>query len=90
MPASARETCHDETGREAPLTKLTNAHSCDHFDAVFTLTSSKVTFERFASSIPIPSFASSPATTHSFARFAHSPPGSTHSSRVRAITNLRI
>lgn len=88
--ASARETCHDETRGEAPLTKLTNAHSCDHSDVVFTLTSSKVTFERFASSVAIQSVASSPATAHSIERFAHSPPGSAHDSRARAITNLRI
>ena len=89
-PASARETCHGETRGEAPLTKLDNAHTCDHSDAVFTLTSSKVTFERFASNIPIPFSASSPATAPAIERFAHSPPGITHDSRARAITNLRI
>jgi hypothetical protein len=87
---SAPEACHDDGAGEAPLTQLTNAHSCDHSDVVFTLTSSKVTFARCASSIAVPSYASSPATAQLLERFAHSPPGRTHDARTRAITNLRI
>jgi hypothetical protein len=88
--ASAAEPCHDQAAGEGPLTQLTNAHSCDHGDLVFTLTSSKVTSERSASSITVPSYAASPATAQSVERLAHSPPGSRHDSRTRAITNLRI
>lgn len=88
----ATEACHDDDHeREAPLAQLTNGHSCDHSDVVFTLTTSKVTFfERFASSVAAQSYASSTGTSHSIERFAHSLPGATHHSRPQAARNLRI
>ena len=84
------EACHDQTRGEAPLTKLTNAHSCDHGGVVFTLTSNKVTFERIAPSISVPSSTSTPLGAHSFEHLAHSPPGSTHDPRPQTVVNLRI
>lgn len=89
-PSSAPEACHDHAAHEGPLTRLTGAHFCDHSDVVFTLTSSKITFERFASSFAVPSGAFTPATLHPIERFAHSSPGTTHDWRTRATTNLRI
>ena len=89
-PASASEPCHDRPAGEGALTQLSNAHSCNHSDVVFTLTSSTVTFERFASTIPVPAFASSLATAHSIEPFAHSPPSRTHVPPHPAVTHLRI
>jgi hypothetical protein len=89
-PAAAREACHDQPAGQAPLTEWTGAHSCDHSDIVFALKTSTVTFERFASSIAVPSVGSSSVTDHRLERFAHSPPGGTHDARSPAVTNLRI
>jgi hypothetical protein len=91
-PAAAREVCHYQTAGEAPLTQLAKTHSCDHSDVVVTvtLTSSKVTFARVASSLSAPSDASNPASVRFVARSAHAPPGRTHNSRVGALANLRI
>jgi hypothetical protein len=90
-PTFAPETCHDHTDGEAALAQLTNAHSCDHSDVVLTLTTSKVTFlQRFASSVAVLSYRSNTTTHRSNEHSAHSPPGTAHHLRLRAITNLRI
>ena len=89
-PASASEPCHDSPVGEGALSQLANAHSCNHSVVVFTLTSSTVTFERFASGVPVPAFASSLASGHSIEHFSQSPPSRTHVPRNPAITHLRI
>ena len=88
-PAAVREACHDQPSGKAPLTQLNSVHSCDHSDAVFTLKTSTVTFERFASSIAVPSFSLNSVTAN-IERLDHSPPGPTHNAQTRAVTNLRI
>ena len=84
------QACHDQGAGDAPLTQLTDAYSCDHDGIVFTVAASKVTFERFTASVSVASSTSTPATARSIERFPHSPPGRTHDSRTRALTNLRI